>query len=58
MLTKDEKQWVKDHNRQCREKLKPYLRDDKRASRWLEREAERGFGISLTGPGGITISRG
>ncbi|KAF9643184.1 Creatinase/aminopeptidase [Thelephora ganbajun] len=44
MLTKDEKQWVKDHNRQCLEKLEPYLRDDKRALRWLKREVQRGLG--------------
>lgn len=55
MLTKDEKQWVKDHNRRCLEKLEPYLRDDKRAQRWLKREAERGLGISSSGPGGISI---
>ena len=57
MLSKDEKQWVKDHNRQCWEKLQPLLRDDKRALKWLKREAG-GVGISLTGPGGISIGRG
>ena len=55
MLTKDEKQWVKDHNRRCFEKLEPYLRDDKRALRWLKREAERGLGIAPSGPGGLSI---
>lgn len=55
MLTKDEKQWVKDHNRRCLEKLEAYMRDDKRALRWLKREAERGLGISPTGPAGISI---
>jgi len=44
MLTEDEKQWVKDHNRRCLEKLQPYLRDDRRALRWLKREASD-FGI-------------
>jgi len=58
ILSKDEKQWVKDHNHRCLEYLKPYLRDDKRASKWLKREAERGLGLSLTGPGGISIGRG
>ena len=58
MLSKDEKQWVKDHNRQCLECLTPYLQDDKRASKWLKREAEPGLGISLTSPGGISFGRG
>jgi len=58
MLTKDEKQWVKEHNRRCWEKLEPYLRNDKRASRWLKREAEPGLGISLIRSGGISIGRG
>jgi len=55
MLTKDEKQWIKDHNQRCREKLEPYLKDDKRALKWLKREAERGIGIVGAGPGGIAI---
>ena len=55
MLTKDEKQWVKDHNRRCLEKLESYMRDDKRALAWLKREAGRNLGISPTGPGGISI---
>ncbi|KAF9645429.1 Creatinase aminopeptidase [Thelephora ganbajun] len=38
MLTKGEKQWVKDHNRRCLGKLEPCLRDDERALRWLKRE--------------------
>ena len=58
MLSKEDKQWVKDHNRQCLERLMPYLRDDKRASKWLKREAEHGLGISLTSLGGISIGRG
>jgi Xaa-Pro aminopeptidase len=37
------------------EKLEPYLREDKRAIRWLKREAERGIGVAGAGPGGITI---
>lgn len=55
VLSKEEKQWIKDHNRRCLERLEPYLRDDKRALRWLKREAERGLGIAPPGPGGITI---
>lgn len=55
MLTKDEKQWVKEHNRRCLEKLEPYLRDDKRALKWLKREADRGIGIAPAGPGGVSI---
>ncbi|EIW83367.1 Creatinase aminopeptidase [Coniophora puteana RWD-64-598 SS2] len=55
MLTKEEKQWLKDHNKKCLEKLEPYLKDDKRALKWLKREADRGFGLAAPGPGGIAI---
>jgi len=55
MLTKEEKQWLKDHNKKCLEKLEPMLKDDKRALKWLKREADRGIGIAAPGPGGITI---
>jgi len=55
MLSKEEKQWLKEHNQRCRDKLEPYLKDDKRALKWLRREAERGIGIVGTGPGGISI---
>jgi len=43
-----------DHNQRCLDKLSPYLKDDKRAMKWLKREAERGIGIA-TGPGGMSI---
>ncbi|EGO00442.1 hypothetical protein SERLA73DRAFT_89439 [Serpula lacrymans var. lacrymans S7.3] len=55
MLTKEEKQWLKDHNQKCRDRLEPYLKDDKRAWNWLKREASRGIGIVGPGPGGISI---
>jgi Xaa-Pro aminopeptidase len=71
MLSKEEKQWLKvfdifflqtsrslsaqDHNQRCRDKLEPYLKDDKRALKWLRREAERGIGFVGAGPGGISI---
>ncbi|KAF9227076.1 Creatinase/aminopeptidase [Gyrodon lividus] len=55
MLTKEEKQWLKDHNKKCLEKLEPLIKDDKRALKWLKREAERGIGVAGPGPGGITI---
>ncbi|KAG6333719.1 hypothetical protein ID866_5372 [Astraeus odoratus] len=55
MLTKEEKQWLKDHNKKCLERLEPYLKDDKRALKWLKREAERGIGIAGPVAGGITI---
>ncbi|KAF8550637.1 Creatinase/aminopeptidase, partial [Imleria badia] len=55
MLTKEEKQWLKDHNKKCLERLEPYIKDDKRALKWLKREADRGIGIAAPGPGGITI---
>lgn len=44
-----------DHNQRCYEKLAPFLKDDKRALRWLKREAERGIGLVGPGPGGVTI---
>lgn len=55
MITKEEKQWLKDHNKKCLERLEPHLKDDKRALKWLKREADRGIGIAGPGPGGITI---
>ncbi|KAF8907938.1 peptidase M24, structural domain-containing protein [Gymnopilus junonius] len=51
MLTKEEKQWLKDHNQRCYEKLAPFLKDDKRALKWLEREAKRGIGIAAPAAG-------
>jgi Xaa-Pro aminopeptidase len=57
ILTKEEKQWIKEHNQRCREKLEPLLKekDDKRALKWLKREAERGIGCVGPGPYGITV---
>jgi Xaa-Pro aminopeptidase len=57
MLSKEEKQWIKEHNQRCRERLEPLLRekDDKRALKWIKRESERGIGLVPPGPGGITI---
>ncbi|KAJ7019203.1 Creatinase/aminopeptidase [Mycena alexandri] len=54
MLTKEEKQWLKDHNQRCFQLLSPLLKDDKRAMKWLKREVDRGIGLA-TGPGGISI---
>ncbi|PCH35935.1 Creatinase/aminopeptidase [Wolfiporia cocos MD-104 SS10] len=55
MLSKQEHQWLKNHNKGCLEILEPYLHDDKRALKWLRREAERGVGVPRQGPGGISI---
>ncbi|KAJ7162266.1 Creatinase aminopeptidase [Mycena filopes] len=54
MLTKEEKQWLKDHNQRCFQLLSPLLKDDKRAMKWLKREVDRGIGLA-TGPGGMSI---
>ncbi|KAJ7252139.1 peptidase M24, structural domain-containing protein [Mycena haematopus] len=54
MLTKEEKQWLKDHNQRCYQMLAPLIKDDKRAMKWLKREAERGIGLAK-GPGGMSI---
>lgn len=47
--------FLQDHNKKCLERLEPYLKDDKRAFKWLKREADRGIGLAAPGPGGITI---
>ncbi|KAJ7122012.1 Creatinase aminopeptidase [Mycena crocata] len=54
MLTKEEKQWLKDHNQRCFQLLSPLLKEDKRAMKWLTREVNRGIGLA-TGPGGMSI---
>jgi len=54
MLTKEEKSWLKEHNQRCYDKLAALLRDDKRALKWLRREAERGIGLAA-GPPGLDI---
>lgn len=46
MLTKEEKTWIKEHNQRCYDKIAPSLKDDKRALKWLKREAERGIGLA------------
>jgi hypothetical protein len=45
---------VQDHNQRCLQLLSPHLKEDKRAMKWLKREADRGIGIA-TGPGGMSI---
>lgn len=54
MLTKEEKSWLKEHNQRCYDKLAALLKDDKRALKWLKREAERGIGLAA-GPPGLDI---
>ncbi|KAF6744915.1 aminopeptidase-P [Ephemerocybe angulata] len=54
MLTKEEKTWLKEHNQRCWDLLAPYLKEDKRALKWLEREVKRGFGLA-SAPGGVAI---
>jgi len=55
MLSKVEKGWIKEHNRRCLEKLEPYIREDKRALKWLRREAERGIGQAGPVAGGLHV---
>ncbi|KIJ40961.1 hypothetical protein M422DRAFT_60541 [Sphaerobolus stellatus SS14] len=43
MLSKEERQWVRNHNEECRRKLEPLLREDKRALRWLRKECQPAF---------------
>ena len=42
-----------EHNKRCYIELEPLLRDDKRALKWLKREAERGIG--LAGPVSVPL---
>ena len=58
MLSKEEKGWLREHNRQCLHSLEGLLRDDKRALNWLRREAERPIGVAPAGPGGVIIDWG
>ncbi|KDN37350.1 hypothetical protein RSAG8_10238, partial [Rhizoctonia solani AG-8 WAC10335] len=41
LLTKDERRWLKEHNRKCKDLLAPLLEDDSRALRWIRRESTR-----------------
>jgi hypothetical protein len=38
LLTKDEARWLQDHNDWCKERLKPLLKLDKRALKWLRKQ--------------------
>jgi len=58
MLSKEEKEWLREHNRQCLNALEALLRDDKRALKYLRREAERPIGVAPAGPGGVFIDWG
>jgi Xaa-Pro aminopeptidase len=58
MLTKEEKEWLREHNRRCLHSLEDLLQDDKRALKWLRREAERPIGVAPAGPGGVIIDWG
>ncbi|KAG8951448.1 hypothetical protein FRC03_012538 [Tulasnella sp. 419] len=41
LLTKEERQWIRNHNSSVRAALQPLLQDDKRALKWLKRECTR-----------------
>jgi C-terminal region of peptidase_M24 len=58
MLNKEEKEWLREHNRRCLHSLEDLLQDDKRALKWLRREAERPIGVAPAGPGGVIIDWG
>ncbi|KAF9526867.1 aminopeptidase-P [Crepidotus variabilis] len=51
MLTKEEKAWIKEHNQKCYDKVAPFLKEDKRALKWLKREADRGIGLAAPAAG-------
>ncbi|KAG8718751.1 hypothetical protein FRC09_012164 [Ceratobasidium sp. 395] len=53
MLTKDERRWLKEHNRKCRDTLAPELGDDRRALRWIRRESTRTSPTAT--PAGVTV---
>ena len=46
---------VKEHNRRCKDLLEPLLKDDKRALKWLRREAERAIGMAPTSSVGLHV---
>jgi len=46
---------LQEHNQRCRDLLEPFLKDGKRALKWLKRESDRGIGLAVSGPGGIYI---
>ncbi|KAF8590921.1 Creatinase/aminopeptidase [Ramaria rubella] len=54
LLSTEERAWVRDHNDECRRKLEPLLRDDKRALRWLRKECQPGF-RSETSISGVSV---
>ena len=58
MLSKEEKEWLREHNRQCLYSLEGLLQDDERALKWLRREAERPIGVAPAGPGGVIVDWG
>ncbi|KAI0035561.1 peptidase M24, structural domain-containing protein [Vararia minispora EC-137] len=58
LLSREEKEWLRDHNRECVERLEPLLRDDKRAIKWLRRQAEAPLGVQPVGPAGLLIDWG
>ena len=58
LLTNEEKEWIKNHNKLCLEILGPRLTDDKRALEWLKRQASLKLDISRPGPGGLYIDWG
>ncbi|VDC07707.1 unnamed protein product [Peniophora sp. CBMAI 1063] len=39
LMSPEEKAWLKEHNRTCLERLEPLLKHDKRAVKWLKRQA-------------------
>ncbi|KAG8718500.1 hypothetical protein FRC08_005144 [Ceratobasidium sp. 394] len=41
LLTRDEKRWLKEHNRKCRDKLAPHLQDDPPTVKWIRQESNR-----------------
>ncbi|KAB5591306.1 X-Pro aminopeptidase [Ceratobasidium theobromae] len=53
MLTKEERRWLKEHNRKCRDMLAPYLEEDRRALRWIRRESTRTSPTQT--PAGVTV---
>ncbi|KAH8810203.1 Creatinase aminopeptidase [Flagelloscypha sp. PMI_526] len=60
MLTKEEKNWVKTHNRSVYDKVAPIIKkeEDWRALKWLKRETEREIGIAKPVLGGVDIDWG
>ncbi|KAG8734922.1 hypothetical protein FRC10_011212 [Ceratobasidium sp. 414] len=55
MLTKDERRWLKEHNQKCQDMLAPFLKEDRQAMRWIQRESRQTIISSASGLGKFVV---